>query len=312
MKTCKLLFFLLLFCLPLKLLAANLSVEIIGDFLLRVPGSSSYIKSELKSFPEDSIFSIPDLENASSSTLIIDGQNIKLFPGTVFKVTKDYLLPLAGRFEFNNEDSEANTINVVANNCNAGYVYGHFLIEVTPDNGVFFALKNKGNAWVKDISRKVYVLKQGQQLQVPLFGNTVLKRSVDYFWGKAPSSFKHLGEVGQETAYGILGNNSSFINSLKSSLEETKEKKEKKGKEDKKENLSEFSKTNKNVDDEEEENLDDEDFDEDLDEDLEENLEEDINDNDNDNNNDVKQNDDKQNDDKQNDDSNKIIDTTQQ
>ena len=122
---------------------------------------------------------------------------------------------------FNSDENATNSISIVANNCNAGYSYGNFLIEVTPDNGVFFALKNKGSAWVKDVNRKVFELKQGQQIQVPLFGSSVLRNHVEAFWGKEPSSFGHLGEVGQETAYGIVGKDSSTTNKTKIEQEDS-------------------------------------------------------------------------------------------
>ncbi len=188
-----------------KIFAVSLPVAIEGNYLIRLPGSGRYIQKNLPKLPDNTIISIP-LENASNSLLILDSHNIKLYPGAVFKISKGSFIPMAGRFEFSSEEKTAtSTINIVANNCNAGYRYGHFLVEVTPDNGIFFAMKNKGLAWVKDIYRKVFELKQGQQVHIPLFGQSKLRNTIEAFWGKEPSSFGHLGEVGQETAYGIVG-----------------------------------------------------------------------------------------------------------
>ena len=201
-----------------NLYSASLPLEIEGDYLIRLPGSSRAVRNKYKVFPDNAIYSIPSEEKASDTILLLDGHRIKLFPGASFKISKGLLIPLVGRFEFSSSDNATSSINIAANNCNAAYSFGHFFIEATPDNGVFFAMKSKGSAWVKDISRKVFELRQGQQIQVPLYGQTVLKSHVESFWGKKPSSFGHLGEVGQETAYGIAGTGSGYTsNSNKSS-----------------------------------------------------------------------------------------------
>ena len=205
-----------------NLFAASLPINITGDYYIRLSWSSRYIRNPLSTIPDNSIISIAD-NNASESFLLLDGHQIKLFPGAVFKISKGSFCPLVGRFEFSSDETASNSISIIANNCNAGYGYGHFLIEVTPDNGVFFALKNKGLAWVKDVSRKVFELRQGQQVQVPLYGPSVLKNRVEAFWGKDPSSFGHLGEIGQETAYGIVGKDSFYSKSKKSKKDSIEE-----------------------------------------------------------------------------------------
>ena len=192
-------------CVPL--VSASLSVDIVGDYFIRLPHSSRYVRNTLSNLPDDVIFCIPEIENATSTTAIVDGHSVKLYPGASFRVSKASFIPLTGRFEFSTLETAGKSISIVANNCNAGYFCGHFLLEATPDNGVFFAMKDKGRAWVKDISRNVFELKAGQQVHIPKFGNGVFKNRLDAFWGKAPSSFKHLGEVGQETAYGLVGSN---------------------------------------------------------------------------------------------------------
>ena len=201
--------------------SASLPLEIEGDYLIRLPGSSRAVHNKHNVFPNNAIYSIPNEENASDTILLLDGHRIKLFPGASFKITKGLLIPLVGRFEFSSSDNATNSINIAANNCNAAYTYGHFLIEATPDNGIFFAMKSKGSAWVKDISRNVFELRQGQQIQVPLYGQTVLKSHVESFWGKKPSSFGHLGEVGQETAYGIAGTGSGYTSNSKNSSDKS-------------------------------------------------------------------------------------------
>ena len=209
---------LFIFGIAQNLFSASLPLDIEGEYLIRLPRSSRAVHNDKKVFPDNAIYSIPNEEKASDTLLLLDGHKIKLYPGSSFKISKGILIPLVGRFEFSSTDDEANSINIAANNCNAAYTYGHFFIEATPDNGVFFAMKSKGSAWVKDIARNVYELKQGQQIQVPLYGQTVLKSHVESFWGKKPSSFGHLGEVGQETAYGIAGTGSGYSsNSTKSS-----------------------------------------------------------------------------------------------
>ena len=211
MKTNSLLFLTLFFFLFVQgLYSASLPIDIEGDYLIRLPNSSRAIHSRNKIFPDNAIFSIPNEEKASDTLLILDSHRIKLYPGASFKINKGLLIPLVGRFEFSSNENATNSIIIVANNCNAEYSYGHFFIEATPDNGIFFALKSKGSVWVKDTYRKVFELKQGQQIQVPLYGQSVLKSHVESFWGKKPSSFGRLGEVGQETAYGIAGTGSGY------------------------------------------------------------------------------------------------------
>lgn len=201
--------------------AASLPISIEGEHMIRLPGSSRYIKDTFQKLPDNVIVSIPDLETASSTSAIVDGHTIKLYPGVTFKISKGMFIPLTGRFEFSPEDTATTSINIVAHNCNAGYKSGHFLIEATPDNGTFFALKDNGSVWIKDISRNVFELKSGQQIHIPMFGNAILKPRLEAFWGKEPSSFNSLGEVGQETAYGIVG--SDFSNKY-SKKKDTKEK----------------------------------------------------------------------------------------
>ncbi len=197
----------LFLCITKSLFASSISlpININGYYLIRLPGSSKYIQNTLSKLPDNIIFSIPDINNASNTSFMLDGHLVKAYPGTVFKISKSSFIPLSGRFEFSSDETATNSINIIANNCNAGYSYGHFLIEATPDNGIFFAMKNRGSAWVKDHYRKVFELKSGQQLQVPLFGESILRNRVEAFWGKDPSSFGNLGEIGQETAYGIVG-----------------------------------------------------------------------------------------------------------
>ncbi len=201
--------------------AASLPITIEGEHMIRLPGSSRYIKDAFQKLPDNVIVSIPDLETASSTSAIVDGHTIKLYPGVTFKISKGTFIPLTGRFEFSPEDTATSSINIVAHNCNVGYKSGHFLIEATPDNGIFFALKDNGSVWLKDISRNVFELKSGQQIHIPMFGNAILKPRLEAFWGKEPSSFNSLGEVGQETAYGIVG--SDFSNKY-SKKKDTKEK----------------------------------------------------------------------------------------
>ena len=277
MKDFKLYIYLLvLILLPYSDLFASTSLplEINGNYFIRLPKTSKYTNPTLKKYPDNTIYSIPDINNASNSTILLDGHEIKVFPGSVFKISKGFFVPLAGRYEFASDETATNSINIIVNNCNAGYSFGHFIIEATPDNGVFFALKSSGRAWVKDSFRKVFELRQGQQVHVPLFGASVLRNRVESFWGKEPSSFGNLGEVGRETAYGIVGNDSTFNNYLKSTKKDlTKDKK----------NDNNTSKSNKTIDEsekkeedidiendveiEEEEDDDDDDDDDDYDDD---------------------------------------------
>ena len=225
------LFIISLFLFYTELFGASLPLSIEGNHLIRLPGSSKYIEDKLTTVPDNIIIFVPEANNASNSILNLDGHSIKLYPGSVFKISKGFFMPMSGRFEFTSDETATNSINIIANNCNAGYSYGHFLIEATPDNGIFFAMKNNGSAWIKDLSRKVFELKQGQQVQVPLYGNSVIRSRVESFWGKEPSSFGNLGEVGQETAYGIVGKESALQKASRSLFE-------KKAKEEESEKIS--------------------------------------------------------------------------
>lgn len=203
--------------------AASLPITLEGEHMIRLSGSSRYIKDTFDKLPDNVIVCIPDIENASSTSAIIAGHRINLYPGVTFKISKGAFIPLTGRFEFSPDNTAASSISIVAHNCNAGYYSGHFLIEATPDNGTFFALKDNGTVWIKDIARNIFELKSGQQVHVPMFGKAVFKPRLEAFWGKEPSSFNSLGEVGQEIAYGIVGTDVPTKNTKKKDDSKSKE-----------------------------------------------------------------------------------------
>lgn len=196
---------LLVFCRNVSAAVQPLTIQ--GKYFIRLPDSSRFSENPVdERIPDGSIVSIPKVRNASTSILLLNGHKVVLYPGATFKWRKTVLTPLSGRFEFSSEEGSGfDSVNIATKNCNAGYKYGRFLIEATPDNGVFFAMRNSGSAWIKDIYRNVFELKAGQQIHIPLFGQAVSKNRLEAFWGKESSSFANLGEVGQEASYGIVG-----------------------------------------------------------------------------------------------------------
>mgnify|MGYP003289959125 CR=1 FL=1 len=191
----------------LNSLFAEYSVSIEGNHLIRLPGSSRYREDNFERFPNNSIISVPDERNASSSYLLLNEHRIQLYPGCVCKISDATLIPLSGRFEFDSDATATTSVFIATDRCNASYSSGNFFIEATPDNGVFFALKDNGKIWIKDSYRQVFEMRSGQQIHIPLFGTSVLKNHMEGFWNREPSGFDNLGEAGQEGAYGIVSYN---------------------------------------------------------------------------------------------------------
>ena len=111
------LFFIFLFA-GQNLFSAPFSLDIEGEYLIRFPGSSKAVHNHSNLFPDNAIYSVPNEEKASDTILLLDGHRIKLHPGASFKVSKGLFIPLVGRFEFSTKDNEADSVNIVANNCN--------------------------------------------------------------------------------------------------------------------------------------------------------------------------------------------------
>jgi hypothetical protein len=69
------------------------------------------------------------------------------------------------------------------------YNSGRLLLEVTPDDGTFIALRNKGDAFVKALNRQIFDLAAGQEVYFPLFGEAKLKKRLSGFWSDPPTGF---------------------------------------------------------------------------------------------------------------------------
>lgn len=266
---------LIIFCLTLfsnvvSTAFASTTAHVEGAHKIRLAGTARYISKELDSIPNNSIVMIPDTRNASPSTLIFETHSIKVFPGAVFKIIGKILQPLSGRFEFNT-DVASGSLSIYTERCNIGYRKGNFLIESTPDNGVFFALKNNGDVWLKDSYRKVYEMVSSQQIHIPVFGETVVKNRLEGFWYDEPAGFDDTGDAGVEIGYGIAGTGTTKYDANKSESEKDKS-------EDSEKELSEDSEDGDEEDvDYESEDDEDEDIDSEEDDETIESSDESIN-----------------------------------
>ncbi len=243
---------------------ASTTAHVEGAHKIRLAGTARYISKELDNIPNNSIVMIPDTRNASPSTLIFETHSIKVFPGAVFKIVGKILQPLSGRFEFNT-DVASGSLSIYTERCNIGYRKGNFLIEATPDNGVFFALKNNGDVWLKDSYRKVYEMVSSQQIHIPVFGETVVKNRLEGFWYDEPAGFDDTGDAGIEIGYGIAGTGTTKSDDNKSESEKDKSEASEKELSEDSEDGDEEDVDYESEDDDENEDIDSEEDDETID-----------------------------------------------
>jgi len=143
-----------------------------------------------------SSFSVP---LATETKILCGSHTISFFPGATVKILADALQPLAGRIEIISEAS-LEPLAIRTARFSGEISDGHLLLEVTPDNGTYVAMRSSGAAWFKDRSRKIFELENGHELHFPLFGPAVEMPVLSGFWSDNPSSFSSVGKKAADRA----------------------------------------------------------------------------------------------------------------
>ncbi|EKD81897.1 MAG: hypothetical protein ACD_39C01582G0001 [uncultured bacterium] len=168
-----------------------ISASFSGPCYFRLPGFHSFVlQNGSCSMPEGTLITVrPDVEmpTATGSCLLVGSYTVTMLPGATVKAVKRGFIPLSGRFVFNGAGDE--TLIFLNRVFELHYRSGELLLEITPDDGIFIAMRNKGDAFVKDLQRSIYDLKPGQELHFPLFGKTKLKKRLSGFWEDPPTGF---------------------------------------------------------------------------------------------------------------------------
>lgn len=167
-------------------------IELTPGFYYRSPGSVGFkLCDDNQVLESGSILTVKSsfISPLATETKILCGSHtISFFPGATAKILADGLQPLSGRIEIVSEKALEPLVIHTARF--SGEINdGHLLLEVTPDSGTFIAMRNRGQAWFKDRSRKIFELESGHELHFPLFGPTVEMPILSGFWADQPSSF---------------------------------------------------------------------------------------------------------------------------
>jgi len=161
-------------------------------FYLRTPGSVAFrLIDATQTIEPGSILTVKSFFSsplATETRAVCGSHTISFFPGATVKILKDCLQPLSGRIEITSE-AATEPLEIRTAKFSGEISDGRLLLEVTPDNGIFVAMRNRGQAWFKDRSRKIFELENGHELHFPLFGPTVEMPVVSGFWSDQPSSF---------------------------------------------------------------------------------------------------------------------------
>ena len=162
-----------------------------GPFYFRLPGFRSFVlQHDFSGVPLDTLVAVrPDVHNplATDARMLVGSYTVTMLPGASLKLTARGFVPLAGRFIFSGEGDEP--LVFASRAYELYYNSGRLLLEVTPDDGTFIALRNKGDAFVKALNRQIFDLAAGQEVYFPLFGEAKLKKRLSGFWSDPPTGF---------------------------------------------------------------------------------------------------------------------------
>ena len=128
---------------------------------------------------------------ATNSELLVGSHTVTFYPGATVRLLENGLYPISGRLTIMSQPA-SEPLNLLAQRFSGAILSGNLLIEVTPDEGTYIAMKKKGSAWFKDRARKIFELKNTGQLHFPLFGETVDQPELSGLWSLPPSSFAQL------------------------------------------------------------------------------------------------------------------------
>jgi len=169
----------------------TVSANFVGPFYFRLPGFRSFVlQQNFSGVPSGSLATVrPDVQNplATDSKMLIGSYTVTMLPGASIKISDRGFVPLAGRFIISGEGDEP--LMFISRAYELHYKSGRLLLEVTPDDGTFIALRNKGDAFVKSLNRSIYDLEAGQEIHFPLFGEARLKKRISGFWSDPPTGF---------------------------------------------------------------------------------------------------------------------------
>ncbi len=169
----------------------TVSANFDGSFYFRLPGFRSFVlQHDFKGLPSGSLAAVrPDVQNplATDSKMLIGSYSVTMLPGASLKLSDRGFIPLAGRFIIAGEGDEP--LVFISRAYELYYKSGRLLLEVTPDDGTFIALRNKGDVFVKSLNRSIYDLEAGQEVHFPLFGEAKLKKRLSGFWSDPPTGF---------------------------------------------------------------------------------------------------------------------------
>ncbi len=170
-------------------------IKVNGTFFCRTPDRvpfMRYIAGE--TLTAGSILTVrSSVENpaATDSAVLLGSHTITFYPGASIRLLDNGIMPLSGRLAIISTEA-AEAINIFAARFSGAMLDGCLLIEITPDDGAYVAMKSAGSAWFKDRERKVFELNNARQLHFPLFGKTLEQNSPGGFWSLPPSSFAAL------------------------------------------------------------------------------------------------------------------------
>ncbi len=163
----------------------------VGPCYFRLPGFRNFVlQHDFSQILPDTLATVrPDVENpmATETRLLVGSYTVTMLPGASLKVAAKGFVPLAGRFVFEGEGNEP--LVFIGRKYELYYRGGALLLEVTPDEGTFIALRNKGDVFVKGLNRSIYDLEPGQEVHFPLFGDAKLKKRLSGFWNDPPTGF---------------------------------------------------------------------------------------------------------------------------
>jgi hypothetical protein len=169
-----------------------------GNIFLRMPGALEYdwFPSDTK-IPEYTLgYVMPDTSNplATDSYIVLGHHKVYVYPSATFRLSKCGIIPLSGRFEFVTEETaqDPKPITIETRKSRGEYTYGNLLIEVTPDSGIFIAMRGVGQAWFKDHFLQTHILQENNEIYYPLYGKTSVAKRLGTLWQKPPQSFGNL------------------------------------------------------------------------------------------------------------------------
>ncbi len=170
-------------------------VTIEGNIFLRMPGALEYdwFPSNTK-IPEHTLgYVAPDSNNplATDSYITIGSHSIIVYPSATFRLAKTGIIPLSGRFEFNSQEGKQ-FITINTRKAVGEYRSGNLLIEVTPESGIFIAMRGKGDAWFKDNFLTIHEFKNDAEICCPPYAKTIVSRRVSSIWNNPPQTFGNL------------------------------------------------------------------------------------------------------------------------